>query len=489
MKRRVIWFALSRCGPALLLWPAAPAVAQRPPPPADSTAALSDGDPDALEKTMWTVRSVAQDLRGPDYGYDGKLSQDLASLAEISASILAIKRHIRTIDEPWRANADEALDRATAGFRDKDIDAVDRAMARFDALREPWSSARGNAWVEAVEVRAKIADFKQEHDRAEALRLSAADETRLSNYARWLRLTDAAVARSKVGEVERDKAAVQRGLHLLRLALPLTPRHRSPLLWASTQSAIGDALYNLDRVQGGTAHLEEAIAAYRLALLEYKRASDPAAAWIALHINIGQSLEALGKTAQSPARLREAIASYQLAIRRRGRTPDIRYWPTIDAGLARALFTLGTLQDSKARLRESVDRYRLALGEMRRDRTPLFWARTQSDLGYSLQELGLREKETGHLDESVTAFGLALEEATRERAPLDWVSTRVGRAYSRTIMYERSGDKYLITEADREVREACQPTITVHAPSLIRACVNTMQRIIKAKAAPSPSSR
>jgi Tetratricopeptide repeat len=45
-----------------------------------------------------------------------------------------------------------------------------------------------------------------------------------------------------------------------------------PLDWAATQMNLGNALSNLGKREGGTAKLEEAVAAYRDALKEFTSA-------------------------------------------------------------------------------------------------------------------------------------------------------------------------------------------------------------------------
>src|SRR4051812_39463358 len=52
-------------------------------------------------------------------------------------------------------------------------------------------------------------------------------------------------------------------------------RERVPLEWAMTQNNLGIALHALGEREGGTAHLKEAVAAYRAALLEWTRERVP----------------------------------------------------------------------------------------------------------------------------------------------------------------------------------------------------------------------
>jgi hypothetical protein len=57
-----------------------------------------------------------------------------------------------------------------------------------------------------------------------------------------------------------------------RDALMEQTRARVPLAWATTQNNLGNALQALGGWESGTARLEEAVAAYRDALMEQTRA-------------------------------------------------------------------------------------------------------------------------------------------------------------------------------------------------------------------------
>jgi len=67
-----------------------------------------------------------------------------------------------------------------------------------------------------------------------------------------------------------------------------------PLQWAGTQSNLGHALAALGERESGTARLEEAVAAYRAALEEYKRDRVPLD-WATTQNNLGLALAALGE--------------------------------------------------------------------------------------------------------------------------------------------------------------------------------------------------
>jgi hypothetical protein len=65
-----------------------------------------------------------------------------------------------------------------------------------------------------------------------------------------------------------------------------------PLLWANTQNSLGNALLSLGRRQNNPARLEEAIAAYRGALLENTRERVPRV-WETTQNNLDFALQRL----------------------------------------------------------------------------------------------------------------------------------------------------------------------------------------------------
>jgi tetratricopeptide (TPR) repeat protein len=146
-----------------------------------------------------------------------------------------------------------------------------------------------------------------------------------------------------------------------------------------TQYGLGWALSSLDPMfassgerEGGTARLEEAVAAFRAALQVHTREQAPLR-WAATQNGLGYALTSLGQ----------------------------------------ALMSSGDWEGGTARLEEAVGAFRSALQVFEvqtRERVPLDWADTQYGLAYALMSLGKWEDGTAILEESVAAFRAALEE-------------------------------------------------------------------------------
>ena len=89
-----------------------------------------------------------------------------------------------------------------------------------------------------------------------------------------------------------------------------------------TQINLGNALQTLGERESGTARLEEAVAAYRLALEEWTRERVPLD-WAMTQMNLGNALATLGERESGTARLEEAVAAYRRRWRR-GRASGCR---------------------------------------------------------------------------------------------------------------------------------------------------------------------
>ena len=86
-----------------------------------------------------------------------------------------------------------------------------------------------------------------------------------------------------------------------------------PLDWALTQMNLGIALKKLGEREAGTGRLDEAVAAYRLALQERTRERVPLQ-WAMTQINLGLALAALGEREAGTARLEEAVEAWDTCL-------------------------------------------------------------------------------------------------------------------------------------------------------------------------------
>ncbi len=98
--------------------------------------------------------------------------------------------------------------------------------------------------------------------------------------------------------------------------------------------------------------------------------------------------ETLGERESGTARLEEAIAAYRAALLEQTRERVPLQWARTQNNLGNALRALGERESGTARLEEAVSAYRAALEERTRERVPLDWAMTQNNLGLALSSAG-----------------------------------------------------------------------------------------------------
>ena len=111
--------------------------------------------------------------------------------------------------------------------------------------------------------------------------------------------------------------------------------------------------------------------------------------------NPGNALQILGERESATARLEEAVTAYRDALLECTRDGVPLDWAMTQNNLGNALTRLGERESGTARLEEAVTAYREALLERTRDSVPLDWATTQNNLGNALQALGARKNDQG----------------------------------------------------------------------------------------------
>ena len=280
-------------------------------------------------------------------------------------------------------------------------------------------------------------------------------------------LTNLGVALDTLGERETSTARLEEAVAAYRLALEEFTRDRVPLDWAKTQMNLGNALITLGMRGTDTAQLEEAVTAYRLALEERTRDRVPLD-WALTQMNLGIALDTLGERETGTARLEEAVAAHQMALEEFTRDRVPLDWAMTQMNLGNALKTLGTRETGTARLEQAVAAYRLALEEYTRDHLPLNWATTQLNLGNALQILGQRETGTARLEHAMAAYRLALEERTRDRVPLQWAMTLANLSAVELAFFHKTNDPAHLDRAMDHARAAREVYVEAQADHYIQ---------------------
>lgn len=273
------------------------------------------------------------------------------------------------------------------------------------------------------------------------------------------------VARYELG---RDK-----GLNLqLRLAIDLAKTLLSRAVSADDKGLLGNdlgvALQTLGERESGTKRLEEAVTAYRNALVEWTRDRVPLQ-WAGMQMNLGNVLKTLGERESGTQRLVEAVTAYRAALEEWTRDRAPFDWAGAQMNLGAALQILGARESGTERLEEAIDALRAALEAeaWTRDKVPLQWAGTQMNLGNALTTFGKRESGTDRLEEADTAYHAALEERTRDRVPFDWAMTLHCLADLELAFFDKSGDAKHLVSAEEHAFAARDGYVQVEASHYI----------------------
>jgi hypothetical protein len=109
------------------------------------------------------------------------------------------------------------------------------------------------------------------------------------------------------------------------------------------------------------------------------------------------------------SRLEQAVAAYRDALMERTRERVPRDWAQTQHNLGLALATLGGREGGTSRLEQAVAAYHDALMERTRERVPLDWAVSVGNQGLVLMQLAQRASETAMAETAVVQIAAAIE--------------------------------------------------------------------------------
>jgi tetratricopeptide (TPR) repeat protein len=276
----------------------------------------------------------------------GILGENDIPLERLAAKLVEIAERFKDLQAT--ASAQPGDDPKIAALKTEAQKAIDAGeLAKADALLADVETEQSRALdrlaVNAAETSARRGEIA-------LTRLRYAEGAKHFANAAGLFPANSANEDKRVAYLEKEASALyQQGYELLsaierrKRLLELIPREHAPLQWARTQNNLGRALWRLGEREGGTAGLEEAVAAYREALKELTRERVP--------------LE----------------------------------WAKTQGNLATTFARLGERESGTAKLEEAAAAFREALKDLTRERAPLDWAGGQNNLGIVLVDLGGRE--------------------------------------------------------------------------------------------------
>ena len=374
---------------------------------------------------------------------------DLAQMAERHRHLVEI---LATLTDDGPAQA--LMNDARAALAKGDYDGTDAALATAEQLhldlaqREAASvSGHNHRAARMRSERGRIAMIRRDHLGATRLFRGAinlargADRQQLGAY-NWL----LAWALHELGVEKVDSDALLQAIATYRADLRETrDRERMPMDWASGQHRLGMVLAFLGVRRLEPAWLEEAVAAFRLALEEFTRERDPVK-WAILQAHLGLALSRLGSYKVSTQLEEEAVATFRLVLQDQSRDQAPLRWAWAQRSLGEALVSLGRTEQrtpipwktGTMHFREALTAYRMALEETPREHEPWDWAAAQEAIGDVSMSLADSERRPTWLEEAVAAYGQALEEYTPDRAPRHWHRAQQSMESATTLLgFER----------------------------------------------------
>jgi tetratricopeptide (TPR) repeat protein len=346
-------------------------------------------------------------------------------------------------------NADQPL--RDAGIREAVIlDLARKASGSTDNLAQAWTDL--TAFFEAALQVQEQAPATNHDDFVDEVIARTRDLAKQGDYGSALEALEEALARDAEEQAAQQAAFEARTARLKQrqqnLLVLSAPEEAAAFLIAQADRTAGGSadVPDLRALQGEyyVRGRDKGIAADLLIAIELSKATLPRAgtpdARGAVLNNLGNALSILGERDSGTARLEEAVQAYRDALLEFTRERVPRDWAMTQNNLGNALQTLGNRESGTARLEEAVQAYRDALLERTRERVPLDWAMTQNNLGNALRNLGQRDSGTARLEEAVRAYHDAMLEWTRERVPLDWAITQFNISLVEIAFFDKTGD-------------------------------------------------
>ena len=320
---------------------------------------------------------------------------------------------------------------------------AENAVGRFAALRE-----EQQRWYERGRDKGLNFDLEVSVHLARAALHYVSDADERGNGQ-----NDMGAALRTLGERRGGEDLLEQAVTAYRAALMELTWDRVPLDWAETQNNLAIALRILGERRGNEGLLELAITAYRAALTEYRQDRAPLD-WAMTQNNLGNALRTLGARQGDEEMLELALTAYRAALTVWTQERVPLDWARTQNNLGIALRILGERRDNTHLLEQAVCCYRSALTEWGQDRVPLNWAGVQNNLGAALQTLGELQCSEALVAQAIDAYDAALTEYTQERVPLDWAMSFGNQGIAKSVLAGMRDDLPLARQALAQVLAA-----------------------------------
>jgi tetratricopeptide (TPR) repeat protein len=370
------------------------------------------------------IDRIAPELwRGVLEGIDG-IRDDTrridATTRETAAELRDLKAMVARIEQAAAARASGITDDALIDLaRRIAADVADPATA-FKELENAVEVAIGvqaegrqgsnlGGFVDEVLRRVATLAAQNQYDTAAQEIDAALEQEQADSTARRIRLLDAGLAQDIL---RRDpESAARRLVHKADL-------EAGGAATVATLRALWNEWHDSGRDKGLNFDLAIAI---ELSTHTLPRANGPDDRGTAMN-DLGIALATLGQRETGTARLEEAVTAYRAALIERTKDRVPLDWAAAQNNLGVALATLGEREVGTARLAQAVEAYRAALTEVTQDRVPLDWANTLGNEGVALLALADRTDDLARARQALEQLTLA-EATLRSGGHIPWAET------------------------------------------------------------------
>lgn len=218
----------------------------------------------------------------------------------------------------------------------------------------------------------------------------------------------------------QDKPLLQ-AIETYKTAIDILDAKTSPLVWADSNSKLGDAYrslafgkYNQNKPEEGAKLYNDAIDAFKNALTVFNKDENPIK-WATAQRALGQvnansdTYLAIEGKALNAARLTEAANAFKAAKEVFTKEADPVNWAGLQFQLGDIYATLHQRQGGTLWLEKSVLAHKNVLEVLSEKDNPSVWAQVQYFIGNGLVELGAAVKSKAMLEDAVTASKLATQ--------------------------------------------------------------------------------
>ncbi|MBO6918515.1 MAG: hypothetical protein JJ858_08800 [Rhizobiaceae bacterium] len=218
----------------------------------------------------------------------------------------------------------------------------------------------------------------------------------------------------------QDKPLLE-AIETYKTAIEILDAETSPMIWADSNSKLGDAYrslaygrYNQNKPEEGAQLYNDAIVAFKNALEVFNKEDYPAE-WATAQRALGQvnansdTYNAIEGKALNAARLTEAANAFKAAMEVFTQDTDPVSWAGLQFQLGDIYSTLHQRQGGTLWLEKSVLAHKNVLEVLKEEDNPSVWAQVQYFIGNGLVELGAAVKNKEMLQDAITASKAATE--------------------------------------------------------------------------------